>query len=84
MDNEGSKIKSLVGGGIAGGLCSINLLFAGPHSLLDFVVKFFGLLVAALMTGFFTNLGTDFYKLKIKPRLFKNKIDTDADTKRVA
>lgn len=88
MDKLGNgNAKFLFGGWIAGSSCSIPILFAGSHQLLDFVIKFVGLIIAGFITGLFTVLGNDFYKLKVKPRLFKIPKSTDDDgtaTKRVA
>lgn len=84
MDKNGSdNIRLMVGGWIGGSSCSIPLLFVGSHHVLDFIIKFIGLMIAGFVTGLFTVLGHDFYKIKIKPRLFKtNKNDQD-DTRRI-
>jgi hypothetical protein len=67
------RLQALIGGGVAGGTCSIALLFSGgAHDWLMIALKFGGLLIAAAATGMATLLGHDFYKYKIKPKLFKD------------
>lgn len=85
MDNGGSKTVILMfGGGMGGAIGYVNILFTGSHTYIDLIVKFFGLLIAAFITGFVTVLGNDFYKLKVKNKLFKIKEDERTDKERVA
>lgn len=67
------RLQAFVGGSIAGGTCSVSLLFTGgAHDWLMIALKFSGLLIAAATTGMATLLGHDFYKYKIKPKIFKD------------
>lgn len=80
MGNLGNgNSKFLVGGSIGGFLCGIDLLYSSA-SFIELAVKFAGLLAAGFITGFCTVLGNDFYKLKVKNKLFKTKTKKDVDT----
>lgn len=64
-----------IGGCIGGGTCSIGLLFVGVHDILNIVIKVVGVLFMAAATGIVTSMGGDFYRLKIKNKVFKSKIN---------
>lgn len=71
------KIRLFLGGGIAGGLAGGHFLFGGSPTggdlVFGYTMKFFGTIILAFVSGLFTVMAHDFYKHKIKHRLFKKK-----------
>lgn len=68
-------IKEFWGGCFAGGIAGGSYLFPAPVLLKSYLIAFgFKIIATGLLagiSGLFTALFVDFYKHKIKPKLFK-------------
>ncbi len=67
------KAKFFIGGAVAGMYPAIQLLFNNPNIYLGFVLRCFGAVIIAFLSGLFTVFAHDVYKhLKVKYKIFKN------------
>lgn len=71
------KIRLFLGGSVIGGIAGGRILFGGHATwgdlVLEYTMKFFGTIILAFASGLVTVVAHDFYKHKVKHRLFKKK-----------
>lgn len=76
------KAKFFIGGAIAGVYPAIHLLFNNPNIYLNFVLRCFGAVVIAFLSGLVTVFAHDVYKhLKVKYKIFNNANQKDDENK---
>lgn len=71
------KLKWFIVGGAVGGIAGFHFLFDGapisPGDLaLEYTAKFFGTIILTFVSGLTTVIAHDFYKEKLKHKLFKH------------
>lgn len=75
------KIRLFIGGSAIGGIAGFRLFIdgipVGGNLVWAYTIKFFGTIILAFVSGLFTVVAHDFYKHKIKDRLFKNKKESN-------
>ena len=75
------KIKEFWGGFVVGGFAGVNFLFTGFNNwgdiVLAYTLKFFASIIFALVSGICTVAAVDFYKHKIKHKLFGHDKEKD-------
>lgn len=71
------KVKEFWGGFTVGGFAGINFLFADVptfgHLALEYTIRFIGAVMIAATSGVCTAMAVDFYKHKVRDRLFPPK-----------
>lgn len=85
------KLKFFIGGALAFGVPSGIALYSFPflagntiQVVLEFTARFFGTIIIAFSTGLMTVIAHDFYKEKLKDKLFKSKKKDDERKKDAA
>lgn len=76
------KIRLFIGGSVIGGISGFRLFIdgipVGSDLVWAYTTKFFGTIILAFVSGLFTVVAHDFYKHKIKHRLFGKKKKDEA------
>lgn len=82
------KVKEFWGGFVVGGFAGVNFLFVDAVSWVDvatgYILRFIGVVMIAATSGVMTAMAVDFYKHKIKPKLFKNGNEEKDDQQKAA
>lgn len=78
------NFKEFWRGTIAGGFAGGGYVFFNKIILLDYIGSLFTVALSAIVGGMATALAADYYKHKIKNKLFKTKKDERKDKERAA
>lgn len=81
-------VKEFWGGFTVGGFAGVNFLFADIPSWGDlavgYTIRFLGAVMIAAASGVLTTMAVDWYKHKIKERLFKPKENDKEENQKAA
>lgn len=78
------NVKEFWRGTVAGGCASSSYIWINKIIILDYIGSLFTIAFSAAIGGMLTALGADYYKHKLKHKLFKPKKDADKEKEHAA